>query len=242
MSVADSELTPARFFKRAAFRFFECLLQEPEGEMPEMVTPGGERVEPTTVTFSIRDVAAVVDALDESYGEDEEEEDWVITEADEEGTLHEHGRISIEADKLFLDTWARARADEERDHLEDLCAGNLRHLETRTTSLEQYVEETRSEEDDESHVHTTEEVEAAVRAIDAHYHRWIDDSIPALQGRTPREVAGDDLLTRLVPRLVQLLKDLENREAHAPAVEGHPYDFGWIWNELGLERPVTRRP
>jgi hypothetical protein len=64
--------------------------------------------------------------------------------------------------------------------------------------------------------------------------RWLDEPVPALDGRTPREAAA---LKSARPQLISLLKGMENlserdRRAGRPA-----YDFGWMWGELGLDRP-----
>ena len=52
--------------------------------------------------------------------------------------------------------------------------------------------------------------------------------------RTPREAAG---LKSARPRVISLLKAMENM-AERDRREGRPaYDFGWMWAELGLDRP-----
>ena len=70
---------------------------------------------------------------------------------------------------------------------------------------------------------------------DRHYSKWPDEPLPALDGHTAREAAAK---AKLRPRLVDLLKDMENHEARAARPDNPPYDFGWIWKELGLERPT----
>jgi hypothetical protein len=70
--------------------------------------------------------------------------------------------------------------------------------------------------------------------LDQQYHEWIDQPVPLLGGKTPRQAAASK---RLRPKLIDLLKSFENREARLPAAGGKPYDFGWIWRELGLELP-----
>ena len=67
-----------------------------------------------------------------------------------------------------------------------------------------------------------------------HYRRWLDEPVPALGNRTPREAAR---LKTGRPKLVALLQEFENMAARQ-RLEGRPaYDFGWMWAELGLERP-----
>jgi hypothetical protein len=80
------------------------------------------------------------------------------------------------------------------------------------------------------------EIEAQVvgQFYEQHYRRWLDEPVPALGNRTPREAAR---LKAARPRLVALLQEVENMAARQ-RLEGRPaYDFGWMWAELGLRRP-----
>ena len=80
------------------------------------------------------------------------------------------------------------------------------------------------------------EVEARLAAenYERHYRNWLDTPVPVLGGRTPRHAAR---LKTMRPRIVALLKDFESR-AERQRREGRPaYDFGWMWDALGLERP-----
>jgi len=80
-----------------------------------------------------------------------------------------------------------------------------------------------------------DESAGAVRELfDRHYRSWIDRPVPALGNRSPRAAARAALWK---PKLMDLLKQLENAAERA-ARSGRPdYDFGWIWTELGLSRP-----
>jgi hypothetical protein len=62
-------------------------------------------------------------------------------------------------------------------------------------------------------------------------HRWIDESIPALGGLTPRDAA---LSPRKRPALELLLKDIERHESLLP--QDQQIDLSWIRPALGLER------
>jgi hypothetical protein len=75
----------------------------------------------------------------------------------------------------------------------------------------------------------------AIRELfDRHYRSWIERPVPALGNRTPRAAAAAALWR---PKLVNLLKQLENASERA-TINGRPsYDFGWMWQELGLPRP-----
>ena len=80
-----------------------------------------------------------------------------------------------------------------------------------------------------------DESASAVRELfDRHYQSWLDRPVPALGNRSPRAAARATLWR---PKLVDLLKRLENSTERA-ARGGRPgYDFSWIWRELGLSRP-----
>jgi hypothetical protein len=80
------------------------------------------------------------------------------------------------------------------------------------------------------------EIEAAVIAefYEQHYRRWLDEPIPALGGRTPRQAAS---LESARPQLVALLKSMENRADRERRAGRPAYDFSRMWGELGLEQP-----
>ena len=71
---------------------------------------------------------------------------------------------------------------------------------------------------------------AGVRSSWSPLPRWLDDSIPALAGLSPRRAAR---MPKMKPRLVALLKELEHHEQHRP--EAQRFDVGTLWRELGLD-------
>jgi hypothetical protein len=77
------------------------------------------------------------------------------------------------------------------------------------------------------------EVDAVLRQfMDGHYRRTLDEPVPMLGDKTPRECARTKAGRT---RLVRWLKDLENGELRRAAATGKaPYDFEWMWNELGV--------
>ncbi len=70
------------------------------------------------------------------------------------------------------------------------------------------------------------------RYLDSHYRDWLNERIPALGGRTPREAARD---FEGREQLVALMKELENRTARQARDSGQNYDTLWLWRELGIE-------
>jgi hypothetical protein len=76
-----------------------------------------------------------------------------------------------------------------------------------------------------------------------HNQHWLDDEIPALDHQSPRHAAQSSTLR---PRLVKLLKDMENDYLRALAAGEPAYDPTWMWDELGLaddqDAPRVRHP
>lgn len=69
--------------------------------------------------------------------------------------------------------------------------------------------------------------------MDQHYRKVLDEPIPALNNRTPRDCAQEQ---DQQATLVRWLKSLENSTVVSPQMA--PYDFTWMWEELGLEHMV----
>ena len=70
--------------------------------------------------------------------------------------------------------------------------------------------------------------------MSTYYGNWMDEPVPALGGRTPRraaETAGGRAA------VADLLKEYEQHEARKSQQDGtKPFDFGFLWERLGLER------
>jgi hypothetical protein len=70
--------------------------------------------------------------------------------------------------------------------------------------------------------------------MDTHYLKCLDDKIPVLNDKTPRECAKTKSGRK---KVIEWLKYLENQELkRANKAHIEPYDFTWMWRELGLER------
>jgi hypothetical protein len=74
--------------------------------------------------------------------------------------------------------------------------------------------------------------QAVHELLDRHYHGILDQPVPALDGKTPREAART-LTGR--KKVVEWLKLIENRSASQAGSPLAEYDFRWMWEELGLE-------
>ena len=67
-----------------------------------------------------------------------------------------------------------------------------------------------------------------------HYERWPDEPVPALGGKTPKSAVRTEKGRQAV---IELLKEFELHEARkALGGGGEPFDFGFLWKRLGLEK------
>jgi hypothetical protein len=67
-----------------------------------------------------------------------------------------------------------------------------------------------------------------------HYERWPDKPVPALGGKTPKAAVRTKKGRQAV---IELLKEFELHEARKALEEdGEPFDFGFLWKRLGLEK------
>ena len=72
-----------------------------------------------------------------------------------------------------------------------------------------------------------------------HYRGWLDESIPALDDRTPRAAAKSEALR---PKLIDLLHELDRMYQRSLKLRMPAYDPSWMWAELGLEEEAARHP
>jgi hypothetical protein len=66
-----------------------------------------------------------------------------------------------------------------------------------------------------------------------HYEKWIDEKIPALGNKSPREAVKKPSGKE---KLVDLLKEIENAEEHRKRRGEVSFDATWLWERLGIER------
>jgi hypothetical protein len=143
------------------------------------------------------------------------------------------GAVTLSATRLRAETNSTRRADSLRAAIETHLAGQVRfrlRAEENTAQLlakAQAASATREPPTDEA---IPPEALTALRQFrEQHLRDWIDDSLPALDGLTPREAA-----LRPGPRrkLEVLLKEFERSEANLP--EQERIDLRWVWEALGF--------
>lgn len=207
---------------------------------PTLQNTDGDPFQLTTDHFAIpgsrAEVAARLAALPGAHEEPVDEEGQVFVLTKPGNATQESwrdtviGRLVLTETQLRVETNSARRADALRAMLDEHLKGLLRfrlRSEANTAALMAQARRSRDHPDPEP---APPEAMAAARAFrDAHMRRWIDESIPALGGLTPREAATTARGRR---ELSVLLKTFEQSEARYP--EDQRIDLGWIRNELDL--------
>ncbi|HKB25423.1 MAG TPA: SEC-C metal-binding domain-containing protein [Methylomirabilota bacterium] len=234
------------FFKNIGMAFHDLWLElVARRPMPTSVTAEGDEVMLCRAVFDVRDRAALEAALanrPELERQDDGSYAWLAESADEGGFRRGFGTFVLEERRVVLETISRQRAERGRALLEAAAGPAVAYRATSHESVQRALERRRARPAarDRRPARPEEEVppEAAAEIVQAfyerHYRGWLDEPLPALRGRTPRQAVG---LKSARPKVIALLKDMENLSARE-RMEGHSaYDFGWMWGELGLERP-----
>ena len=143
------------------------------------------------------------------------------------------GSIEVKNGALLLSTNSRERAEKGRDllasHLGSLIGPPLISHEDIDRALERSKGSQSSDKDD-----IPPEIAAQIihNYLDDHYRRTLDDPLPFLDGKSPRQAAK----TRNGrAQVIEWLKRLENSEHRRATTDSQaPYDLTWMWKELNL--------
>jgi hypothetical protein len=211
--------------------------------VPELRNTDGEAMVLSRVTFDVLDLDALIQALSGHDALEREESVWHWSGTNQRGEPVSLGLFRLEGTRLVLETNSVQRAERGRALLELVAAGRVRHRATSHEELRRRLREelragTRAGGGDAATDPTPDFVPADVNEalvlnhLARHYRTWLDEPIPALDGRTPRDAAREDALR---PKLVDLVRGLEGTY-QAALRSGEPaYDPSWMWSELGLD-------
>ncbi len=183
------------------------------------------------------DVARALATIPGVQEREEEGDETVFTMTRPGNTVHRSwdntvvGRIALANSRLTVETNSARRADTLRSTIEARLKGLVRfrlRKEENTAQLMEAARESRPARASRPGTAVPAETEVAVRQFrEQHLREWLDDSIPALGGLTPREAARS---ARARPKLEVLLKEMERSEARLP--ERERIDLGWVREAL----------
>lgn len=142
-------------------------------------------------------------------------------------------KLTLAQDSLAVQTNSARRANDIRRRVESACGAllrNRRREQAGQTELFARMQEAEDSDDPAFAPSPPSEIAGALREHkQRYYEEWLDESIPALGGKTPRQAAR---LVSDCAELDLLLNEMENREARLPEFERA--DFHRIRSQLGL--------
>ena len=103
---------------------------------------------------------------------------------------------------------------------------------------EQLMAENEAQQQRDGHRESTDNIDPEIAAelirntLDQHYRQCLDEPIPILDNKTPRQCIRSK---KGREKVIEWLKYLENNEMRRAADQGQePYDSSWMWDELKL--------
>ncbi|MGH7307222.1 MAG: SEC-C metal-binding domain-containing protein [Candidatus Rokuibacteriota bacterium] len=248
------------FFKRHGMLFHHLWLDHVAlRPMPRVVTVEGDEVVLARVVFDVKDQGAVAAALvrhPDLRPQDDGSYVWLEAEpaADRRPARRAAREIQVTSmrlgggeeprrslgtvvpggRRLVFEATSRPRAERGRAMIEALAGSAVVYRATRYEDVGQALKRPPTPAAKFSEIPPEVEAKLVGEYYEQHYRGWLDEPLPALRGRTPRQAAG---LKSGRGKVISLLKAMENM-AERQRRDGRPaYDFGWMWAALGLERP-----
>ena len=205
---------------------------------PQLQNMDGEDFQMVTLRFPVRasqeDIQEKLDSLPDLERQGTETL-WVWHSTDKDQAVkntqtYVWGHLSLKGSSLELSVNSSERAERGKS----LLSESLVDLVGEPLVIYDNIDHQMSEANpvgDGLDLNSTPEGQAIIKEyMDKHYRQTLDEPIPMLNDKSPRECAADPSLHK---HAVQWLKYLENQAA---GVASQPYDFSWIWKELDLEK------
>ena len=147
-----------------------------------------------------------------------------------------HGGLILKDNMLEVRVNSEARAAQIRSLLTPALAGLVREPLVERMTVEQAMAESprtgTSAAQDLEGIDPAELRPAIHEVMTRHYRRALDEPVPMLGGKSPRQAARS---TKGRIAAANWLKGFEQHNARRPADDPmRDYDFGWMWEQLGI--------
>ena len=204
--------------------------------MPPVCTPEGDELRFCTARFTVRNTDGLVLILDMATdlvrsAPDELEWTWIEPSGSEDRSL---ARIKLGEAGLVVEALSAERMTMSKTYLAKIAEGHLTHIETTEEDQAELMRKLPQPTQRADAVPPEVDRGLVLQIMDEHYHDWLDEPVPALGGWTPRRAVREP---KMRARVGELLKGIENTEERKLRAGNVAYDAGWMWKELGLERP-----
>lgn len=144
------------------------------------------------------------------------------------------GSLEFKGRKLEVQVNSVERANRLKARLQELLGDMVREPLTERITVEQALADHQHDAGANEPLDLTAEEEAEIHKafMDQHYRETLDQPIPMLDDKTPRQAArtkkGKDKVAAWIKYLERQTTSRSNKDL------GDPYDFLWMWEELGV--------
>lgn len=148
-----------------------------------------------------------------------------------EGKYRSLGDVEVWRNRLALTCMSRARLEAGKTLLGTVLGGLIKHRRDKIESVEDLMERPLPEPSPRERV-PPEVADALMREMfKEQYEHWVDESIPALGGKTPREAVQDP---EGHAQVIELLKSVEYTEEQRRKAGEPWFDVNQLRRQLGL--------
>lgn len=203
----------------------------------KLVTTTGDPLLFSKALFEVKNKDAVINGLGKIKGFQQEKENefvW-LAKRDKDGSATVLGNIEINDKHLILECNSKERLQRGKKLILRHIPDGLIHKEDTFLEPDDAIKSLKDTSAEKSVNELPMEVqqELYTQFMQKHSEKWLNDKIPALNGKTPFEAVKTEDGKK---KVIELLKDFENREEHNKR-EGRPYfDLSRMWERLNLER------
>ena len=142
------------------------------------------------------------------------------------------GTVNLHPDKLTLECMSRERLERGKKRLEQLIGGFIRHRADEFEDIHVGMERVAQRSGGKEKPVPDEKARAiAASVMKRQLSTWPDQSLPALDGRTPREAVATNEGRQ---KVLDLIKDFENMEARRKKEGQVSMDLSFLRKELGV--------
>jgi hypothetical protein len=225
------DLDDATFFKEAVPRIGAAWLARFTWQLPALMTSDGEALQAQTLVYDIVNRDALLLALEANPEFDTRDDGgakyvWLAGRSTIAGTGSTIlGSLTLEHSRLQAFVMSDERAERLRHLLERIAPGAVRY---RLTDIHDVTKASQATSPPPKSSGIPPEIEAQVLAefTERYYRAWLDEDIPALGNRTPRNAVK---LKTQRAKVAALLREIERHPPHESGV-----DIAWLWEELKL--------
>jgi hypothetical protein len=233
-------------------------LEKLDAPMPEITNRDGETLEFANTRFpfldeNLEEIAARLDSAPDWERDGQGSQTWIWLEEHSPGGAKPKGGLAmgtgdqnqrpisgtleLTSGVLMLSTNSLKRGQRGTDALQVLLQNLIGPPLSELQTPEQLMaDDTRRQ--GQRKRESTDAIDPQIAAemiqqtLDQHYRQCLDEPIPALDTKTPRQCARSKTSRK---KVVDWLKHLENNELRRASDQGQePYDSSWMWDELKL--------